>query len=125
MKVAQKAQKGVNPIPLQYTVKPFLSFIKFIQYIKKATGLQNTTLELFLAISYKHYTNGKGCTVTYLVSTLYNSNGTSLRRSINYRLDTLLGKGLVYSVPMKGRICYYLSDKAKGILEEVNQAKSK
>lgn len=125
MKVAQKPLKRVNPLPLQYRVLPFLDLLKLMHDIKFNVRVHYSTLEVLMLLVYKHYTNGKGCSIDYLMRKLYLKPSATHTRSIRFRLETLRKKGLVYSIAVKNVYYYYLSDKAKGILEEVNQAKSK
>lgn len=121
----QRKVKEVESVPLQYTVRVFASFMLFSRQVKKALSIQYTTLELFMCVVYNHYTNGKGCTVTSCVKMIYPNESGSVLRSVQQRFVTLVKMGLVYSVRVGGRNYYYLSDKAKTILEEVNRVKRK
>lgn len=67
--------------------------------------------------------NGKGCTVSNLMNTLYSVPSATHTRTIHYRLATLVRHGLVYSLTVKGFNYYFLSDKSKGILEDLHKAK--
>ena len=125
VKQAYKDKKEVTAVSLQSIVIPFASFISFTHSIKKLFRLHYSTLETFLCIIHKHYINGQGCTATYIIKTLGLLESSSTRRSLSYRLATLLSYGLVYCITVKGVRYYYLSDKSKSILEGINKADKK
>ena len=110
---------------LQQVVYSFLPFLNLSQSLKRLLGLQHSTLETFLCLVNAHYTNGRGLAVSSIMKLQYKGVSASYTRAIDYRLDTLIKHGLVYSMKVKHVNYYYLSDKAKGILEGINKGDKK
>lgn len=115
----------VVPVSKRINVIPFIAVISYLPILKRVFRLHFSTLELFLFIVDRCFARNVGCSVHYLCMRLYGDASSSNYRSVHYRLVTLTSKGFVRTDRKKGLLVYYLTDKAKGMLLEVENEVNK
>lgn len=104
--------KGDYPRILQRDVMPYIALSIVSLPLKQAFSLSYPCLQFLLIVA---YFNGTGNTITGYMKLLYGYSSKTLYVSIQQRIDTLLGKGLIERYSGK----YRLSEKGVRALSSV------